>query len=64
MVDLETLVLFHNSPERAKIYNIVANKIWNDFDIHGTELCLACSYVINTLIEEGKLYENTRSVKS
>lgn len=54
-MSLEDLILYHNCPERAKIYNVVANKIWKATDIKGAELVLLCSYVLNSLIEEGRI---------
>lgn len=58
MKTLEDLILYHNSDKRAKIYNRVSNIIYSEFGIRGAETVLLCSYVVNKMIEDGRLKVN------
>lgn len=60
MKTLEDLILFHNSDQRAQIYNRVANIVFNEFGYHvnNSEIALCCSYVVNKMIEDGRLKVN------
>lgn len=58
MKTLEDLILYHNSDNRAKIYNRVSNMIYSEFGIRSAETVLLCSYIVNKLIEDGRLKVN------
>lgn len=58
MKTIEDLILYHNSDNRAKIYNRVSNMIYSEFGIRSAETVMLCSYVVNKLIEDGRLKVN------
>lgn len=58
MKTLEDLILYHNSDNRAKIYNRVSNMIYSEFGIRDAETVLLCSYIVNKMIEDGRLKVN------